>query len=75
VRDQAGGQLAGPRQDGAAHAVRDHRHRAAAAQLPDLRDEQVTGLVEVDAGDRRGLGGKRLSVERALEEGRRAPGA
>ena len=72
---QGGGLLGGPGQDCAARAVRDDDHRVAGAELFDLGDEQLAGLVEADVGHRRGLAGQQAGVEGPAGEGRRVPGA
>jgi len=54
--------------------VRDDNHRVAAAEPLELRNEQVAGLVKVDAGQRRYLGGQQVRLERAARGGRRAAG-
>jgi hypothetical protein len=75
VSHQGGGLLGGPGQDSAACAVRDDDHRVPGAELFDLGDEQLAGLVEADVGDRRGLAGQQAGVEGPAGEGRRVPGA
>ena len=66
VSHQGGGLLGGPGQDCAARAVRDDDHRVPGAELFDLGDEKLAGLVEADVGRRRG---KSLLASRAGVEG------
>jgi hypothetical protein len=64
VSHQFGNLLRRPGQDGAAHAVRHHRDRAAAAEPFDLGNQQIGRLVEIHIRHRRDLGGQGLRGER-----------